>query len=208
MKINERGNSAQSSEPSKRELIRDAAVKVFAAKGYHAATVDLVAETARVGKGTVYFYYASKEDLLLEILAFHFERMMEMIEAVEQLDVESAIQAVVADAMKRLRENPDLFKLMEQQPLLYHERVKVRFEDMFHQMVERMAGVLSAGIEEGAFRDFDPRAVASVLLSTAMSFPLYLSLYPDRDPVSVLDHLGEELSALLWAALKNPRSGH
>ena len=77
-------NNAKEASPSKREAIRDAAVKVFAAKGYHTATVSEVAEVANVGKGTVYFYYASKEDLLLEILVYHFDQMMSVIEQIEQ----------------------------------------------------------------------------------------------------------------------------
>lgn len=191
----------------KREAIRDAAVKVFAAKGYHAATVSEVAELANVGKGTVYFYYASKEDLFLEILVTHFEQMMSVIERVEQVGqgehgAEEAVKAVIADSIRRLRENPELFKIMEQQPLLYHERVKERFEALFGQMVERTAGLLDSGIAQNLLRPCDTRAVASVLLSTAISFPLYLSMYPGEDSDTLLDHLGEELSSLIWAAIR------
>jgi len=198
--------NAKVSSPSKREAIRDAAVKVFAAKGYHAATVSEVAEVANVGKGTVYFYYASKEDLLLEILVYHFDQMMSVIERIEQVELapEQAVQVVIADSIRRLKENPDLFKIMEQQPLLYHDRVKERFETLFGQMVDRIAELLAAGIEQGFIRACDTRAVASVLLSTAISFPLYLSLYPDKDKDETLDHLGQELATLLWVAFRKP----
>lgn len=197
--------SAKDGGPSKREAIRDAAVKVFAAKGYHTATVSEVAEVANVGKGTVYFYYASKEDLLLEILVYHFDQMMSLIESIEQIELEpeEAVQAVIADSIRRLRENPDLFKIMEQQPLLYHERVKEQFETLFGQMVDRTASLIASGVEQGFLRSCDTRAVASVLLSTAISFPLYLSLYPDQDKEETLEHLAQELSKLIWAALRS-----
>ena len=194
--------------PSKREAIRDAAVKVFAAKGYHTATVSEVAEVANVGKGTVYFYYASKEDLLMEILVFHFDQMMSLIEHIEQIELgpEEAVRVVIMDSIRRLKENPDLFKIMEQQPLLYHERVKERFETLFGQMIDRTAALLTSGVKQGFLRSFDTRAVASVLLSTAISFPLYLSLYPEKDKDETLEHLGQELATLLWAALRKPAS--
>lgn len=196
--------NAKDSTPSKREAIRDAAVKVFAAKGYHTATVSEVAEVANVGKGTVYFYYASKEDLLMEILVFHFDQMMSLIEHIEQIELgpEEAVRVVIMDSIRRLKENPDLFKIMEQQPLLYHERVKERFETLFGQMIDRTAALLTAGVKQGFLRSCDTRAVASVLLSTAISFPLYLSLYPEKDKDETLEHLGQELAMLLWAALR------
>lgn len=199
---------ATDNTPSKREAIRDAAVKVFAAKGYHTATVSEVAEVANVGKGTVYFYYASKEDLLLEILVYHFDQMMSVIERIEQVALapEEAVRVVITDSIRRLRENPDLFRIMEQQPLLYHDRVKERFEALFGQMVDRTSALLAAGVAQGFLRSCDTRAVASVLLSTAISFPLYLSLYPNKDKDETLEHLGQELATLLWASLRKQDS--
>ena len=48
--------------------ILEAARKVFARKGYDLATVDDVAEAARVAKGTLYLYFRSKREIYLEAL--------------------------------------------------------------------------------------------------------------------------------------------
>ena len=193
-------------ESGKPEAIREAAIAVFAAKGYHDATVSEIAAAAGVGKGTVYFYYASKEDLLLAILEYHYEKMMALIEGIEELAVEprEAVRIVLQDAMCRLRSDPDLFRIMEQQPLLYNERVKQRFEELFRKMVERMAALLQQGVDRSILRPCDTTAAASVLLSTAISFPLYLSLYQGESKDARLSHLSEELGDLIWAALRKP----
>jgi len=192
-------------QSGKLEAIREAAIRVFDAKGYHDATVSEIAAEANVGKGTVYFYYASKEDVLLAILEYHFDQMISLIERIEHLDVDPAIaaQMVLRDIIRRLEEDPDLFKIMEQQPLLYHERVKERFEASFGQMVTRTETLLRKGIDAGILRPFDTRVAASVLLNIAASFPLYLSLHNDRPQDGLLDHLSEELGDLVWAALRN-----
>jgi len=53
------------SEPSdKRERILDAALSLFAERGFHGTPVPLVAERAQVGAGTIYRYFASKEALV------------------------------------------------------------------------------------------------------------------------------------------------
>ncbi len=50
--------------PDKREAILDAAVRLFAERGYHGTPMPLLAEEAGVGAGTMYRYFPSKEELV------------------------------------------------------------------------------------------------------------------------------------------------
>ncbi len=52
----------------KKKLILESAKKVFDKFGYSKASMDDVAKEACLGKGTIYYYYDSKEDIFLEIL--------------------------------------------------------------------------------------------------------------------------------------------
>lgn len=52
---------------ARRKAILAAAEQVFAAKGYTAATVDEIAEKAKISKGSVYNYFQSKQDLFGEL---------------------------------------------------------------------------------------------------------------------------------------------
>ena len=54
-----------------------AAVKVFAERGYFAARMREVAESARVADGTIYLYFKGKEDLLASILEEHADAFLE-----------------------------------------------------------------------------------------------------------------------------------
>src|SRR5690242_6001385 len=53
---------------ARRNQILDAAQRVFAAQGFHGATVRDVARAAGVADGTIYNYFASKTDLLFGLL--------------------------------------------------------------------------------------------------------------------------------------------
>lgn len=66
--------------PNKREIIIDAAEKVFASKGYHNARISDVAKEANVAEGTIYLYFESKEDLLLAIFK---DRMGKWVEGLK-----------------------------------------------------------------------------------------------------------------------------
>ena len=56
--------------------ILDAAVVVFAAKGFHSARVSDVADLASVGDGTIYLYFRNKEELLMTAIKTAFDGFM------------------------------------------------------------------------------------------------------------------------------------
>src|SRR5580698_1456672 len=78
-------------EAGKRERILDAAVKVFAAEGFYNAKVSQIAQAAGVADGTIYLYFKSKDDLLIQL----FEDRMERVNANlrEAIDTESTATA-------------------------------------------------------------------------------------------------------------------
>jgi AcrR family transcriptional regulator len=51
-----------------RQQIMDAAIKVFAKKGYHVATLEEIAQEAEFSKGALYLYFSNKEDLMYSII--------------------------------------------------------------------------------------------------------------------------------------------
>src|ERR1700749_4916826 len=62
-------------EAGKRERILDAAVKVFAAEGFYNAKVSQIAQAAGVADGTIYLYFKSKDDLLIQLFEDRMERV-------------------------------------------------------------------------------------------------------------------------------------
>jgi TetR/AcrR family fatty acid metabolism transcriptional regulator len=64
----------------KRERILDAAVRVFARKGFHATRVSEVAKAAGVADGTIYLYFESKDHLLISLLEHRVERLLTHLE--------------------------------------------------------------------------------------------------------------------------------
>src|SRR5438093_9113222 len=51
-----------------RELVLAAAARVFAQRGFHATSLDAIAEEAGFSRGAVYYNFADKEELFLELL--------------------------------------------------------------------------------------------------------------------------------------------
>jgi TetR/AcrR family fatty acid metabolism transcriptional regulator len=61
----------------KRTLITDAAVEVFAEKGFHQARISDIAKRAGVADGTIYLYFKNKDDLLLSVFEDKMDFMLE-----------------------------------------------------------------------------------------------------------------------------------
>jgi len=68
----------------KRRTILDAAVRVFARKGFHTSRVGDIAEEAGVAHGLLYHYFSSKDEVLETIFREHWTALLERVHAAEQ----------------------------------------------------------------------------------------------------------------------------
>ena len=73
-------------QEDKRRLILDAAVRVFARKGYHTCRVGDIAEEAGVAHGLLYHYFRSKEELLETIFRETWRELLDAVQSVEETD--------------------------------------------------------------------------------------------------------------------------
>src|SRR5438067_6158827 len=71
----------------KRRVLLDAAVRVFAEKGFHASRVGDIAEEAGVAHGLLYHYFRSKEEVLETIFREVWELLAADTERIEHADV-------------------------------------------------------------------------------------------------------------------------
>ena len=95
------------------ELILSSALKVFAARGLQEATMDEVAEEAELGKGTIYYYFPSKEAILRALVEttvdHHFNGIRERVRrASGPLGVAAGI---IEGFVANYRKSPELFRL-------------------------------------------------------------------------------------------------
>ncbi|HKB93074.1 MAG TPA: helix-turn-helix domain-containing protein, partial [Gaiellaceae bacterium] len=68
----------------KRRVILDAAVRVFAEKGFHTSRVGDIAEEAGVAHGLLYHYFSSKDEVLETIFREHWTALLDRIHAAEE----------------------------------------------------------------------------------------------------------------------------
>ena len=103
------------SDDHKRERILDAATAVFADRDFHRVLVSEVATRAGVGKGTVYLYFPTKDDLHRAALEGSLERLAVQIEeaAASTAPVEEALGDIVAAILRFFWRRPHLLTLVQ-----------------------------------------------------------------------------------------------
>jgi AcrR family transcriptional regulator len=108
-------SSRAAAAADKRRQILDAAISVFATRGFHACRVSDVADEAGVAYGLVYHYFGSKEEILNTLFT---ERWQIMLDAIAEIDRQQEIPArdklylVASFIIDSYRHEPDLMKVI------------------------------------------------------------------------------------------------
>ena len=146
-------------KPNKRALITDAAVIVFAERGFHQARISDIARRAGVADGTIYLYFKNKEDLLLSIFE---EKMDFMLDGLEKaLDgVEDPLDRVRRFAIfhfKQVQENRAAAEVLQIELRLSNKFLKDYRPEKLWAYLGVFGQIVREGQAKGVFRDdLDP----------------------------------------------------
>jgi AcrR family transcriptional regulator len=145
--------------------ILEAARKVFAKKGFSDATMDDIADTAGVAKGTVYLYYRSKREVYFAALKFGIEEMYAAL--VEQLrrvsTTEEKLRALIAAKLEYFDENRDFFKIFYSElgkfPI-HPGAIDSEFKALYLQQARLVESILKEGARRKVLRSVRPEPAA------------------------------------------------
>jgi TetR/AcrR family transcriptional regulator, fatty acid metabolism regulator protein len=154
---------AAAGEDKRRQLL-DAAVRVFARKGYHASRVGDIAEEAGVAHGLLYHYFKSKDDVLEAVFHENWRVLLARIASVEETDEPAADQLrhIAAIVLRTWLHLPDVVRVVIREFGRSPELAE-RIGELA-QPIEAIQRVIERGIERGEFRqDVDPRVAATVV---------------------------------------------
>jgi TetR/AcrR family fatty acid metabolism transcriptional regulator len=154
---------AVAGEEKRRQLL-DAAVRVFARKGFHASRVGDIAEAAGVAHGLLYHYFASKDQVLEAVFHENWSVLLARIASVEETDEPAADQLrhITAIVLRTWLHLPDVVRVVIRE-FGRSPELADRIGDLA-QPIDAFTRVIERGVERGEFRqDIDPRVAATVV---------------------------------------------
>ena len=150
----------------RRQRILEVAARVFAKEGFRHTDVQVIADLARAGKGTIYRHFGNKQELFLATVRANVEWLADYVLA--QLDgAESAadhLRRIAVSCAEYCQHHPDLVELTIQERAEFRESVfptALMFRSDNSGGLEEM---IRAGVATGEFRDVDPHTTSIAFL--------------------------------------------
>jgi AcrR family transcriptional regulator len=151
------------SEERKDQII-DAASEVFTEKGFQKARMDDIAEKSGLSKGALYWYFKSKDDIVIGIFDRIFSREARDLETlVSSADTASDrllqyTERVTQDVKRLLRFAPITYEFLS---LAFRNRyLQKAFKHYLKEHMDILVPIIQEGIDSGEFRAVDPEEAA------------------------------------------------
>jgi len=158
----------------KRSEIAQKAIEVLAKRGFQATTIQEIADAAGLGKGTIYHYFKTKEEILLVVSEQMF-REMERSFGAALLRIDEPMEKLAALIEEALRVTEDLENLFIIYTELWLMNVRGDHSGDFVSIMKRLhndlkdlvAGMIEEGKKQNFWaKDTDSDALASYLISS------------------------------------------
>jgi TetR/AcrR family fatty acid metabolism transcriptional regulator len=148
----------------KRRLILDAAVRVFARRGFHHCRVSDVADEAGVAYGLVYHYFSSKDEILNTLFLERWQIMLDAIAEIDSRDVPARekLHAVAGFIIDSYRHDPDLMKVIIVEVTRAANSFGAIHLAKIREAYEGIAGIVESAREEGSFKSTIPSGFAAM----------------------------------------------
>jgi AcrR family transcriptional regulator len=176
------------SKASKRRGILRAAQRLFAQKPYHDVLLEEVAAAARIGKGTVYLYFKSKEEMYLALLRENLEPLPGQLKlAVEKsASAWAALGAIIRRLLEFSDEHPALRQVLRVTTIESRETV---VQEAHEQIVALVEQVLQDGVRRKEFAPCDAEITALLILGMISKLKMVCGHGASRPVDEVLPHM-------------------
>jgi AcrR family transcriptional regulator len=169
-----------SDKPTTRERLLQAALTCFADKGYHPTTTDEIVAESGLGKGTLYRYFKSKQDLFISLVEWF---MLDMLAEVSQnlspdMSATDKIRTMIFNATHSLEQMLPFYKVTIDfwAQATDDEQLRQLLETILFDFQEQLGQVIQEGVDSGEFRPTDPAPVALGLVAMVDALGLYATL--------------------------------
>lgn len=179
--------------------ILNAALELFANKGYHNVTMHQVAERAEFAVGTLYKFFDDKEDLYKALVKERATELHSILrDALEAAGDEVAkVRNYIREKGRVFAENLPLVRLYfaETRGASFNIRAGLDGEirQLYDQLLESLSAVFRAGISKGLFRKMDSYYMALALDGMTNTFILAWLEHPKKHPYEKNADLVEQL---------------
>jgi AcrR family transcriptional regulator len=171
------------SEDRKSEIL-DAALEVFSEMGLSDASVDDVVRRSGLSKGTLYWYFKSKDRLVGALMKRFFTQELEKVRVFQQGPglVRERLLRYSRDVVAIIERMPRALTLEFYAVAVRQKWVRKFLGELYARYCSELAAVIREGIEEGEFREVDAVQTAAAITGLCEGLILLWALEPNVFP--------------------------
>ena len=154
----------------KKEHIMNAAIELFAEKGFEGSSIRDLATRADVNVAMVNYYFGSKDKLfeaIVEHKASFMRGKLDEIEANTQLTEIEKIDAIIENYVAKILSNPSFHRVLHQELLMGdREAMHENIIKVFVRNTKTLRSIIEQGIKKKVFKKVDPELTMATLIGT------------------------------------------
>jgi AcrR family transcriptional regulator len=184
------------------EKILSTARRLFVKQGFTATSIRQVAESAGIGKATIYHHFPDKRAIVMALLQRNITRMQDALQLVRaENDPRQRIQVAAKTSIGFLFESADILQIARREIPGGRDQMQGGYNKFFEEYMALLIDAIQRGIEQGIFRAVDPvnaaRALMTMIQGTfAMAYLMNeRSQTPEQAAAALLDIYFQGLDA-------------
>ena len=193
-------------EENTRSKILQAALQLFATRGYDGTTTKDLAKSAGVAEGTLFRHFTNKKAILIEVAtAGWVDILTDLLTELSEMGSYKAVSQVMRRRMLNMRKNSNLMRVcfVEAQ---YHPELRDSIQaEVITKMTDVAEAFFETAMEKGIYRQMNPKIVAKVFLGifAIAGFSEETIMNPDASP-QAMQEMAEGISDIfLHGVLKD-----
>src|SRR5262244_2631642 len=170
-------------DPDKPQQIIEAAVRVFARRGYYNSRVSDIAREAGIAAGTIYLYFKTKDDILVSLFRDKMAHFVDVVRKAiaDEPDAARKVRRLVHLHFSLLEEDPDLAEVLQVELRQGQKFFRGASSQEIGAYFALIAAVLEDGVNDGRFRPDLSLKVATKMLFGAMDQMAYETMTVSRE---------------------------
>ena len=183
--------------PDLKSRIDAAALHLFAERGADATPMPMIAESAGVAVGSLYRYYANKDELVARLYADNYARLAQELDRAQTqaATARDKVAAMVRFICGFFDREWDLARF-----LLLEQHVRLKTYSGAANPVDVVYGVLAEGIRRGEVRRLDGVLATALVIGPVVQAATFLTYGRLTGPLS---NAAEDIAEGIWAAIQN-----
>ncbi|WP_286884554.1 TetR/AcrR family transcriptional regulator [Aneurinibacillus sp. UBA3580] len=171
----------------KQRRIMEAAIALFAEKGFHASSTSEIARRAGVAEGTIFKHFKTKKDLLYALIGPMFIKfasplILKDVKQIinEDLPAKEVILKLYRNRLALLEENWPRMRIVLQEALFHPDIMNALLENLVKDARGLAEASVKNRIEQSEFRPLPVKAITRAIFSTMLGYVFFSKAFPDE----------------------------